>query len=100
MRMHPLAHVFDLSRVSGAVMAQLIAHEPWGVAVDPVPGAVLHAVVAGNCWLRMLHRAPQHLMPGDVVLLPTNTPHELVSSVDARTESLARFEKDTRRTPD
>jgi AraC-like DNA-binding protein len=96
----PLADVFDLSRVSGAVMAQLIAHEPWGLAVDPVPGAVFHAVVAGSCWLRMPGRAPQHLMPGDVVLLPTNTPHELVSSLDARTESLARFEKDTRRTPD
>ena len=96
----PLADVFDLSRVSGAVMAQLIAYEPWGVAVDPVPGAVFHAVMAGSCWLRMPGRAPRHLMPGDVVLLPTNTPHELVSSVDARTESLARFEKDTRRTPD
>jgi AraC-like DNA-binding protein len=95
----PLADVFDLSRVSGAVMAQLIAYEPWGVAVDPVPGAVFHAVVAGSCWLRMPGRAPQHLMPGDVILLPTNTPHELVSSVDARTE-LARFDSDARRTPD
>ncbi len=64
------------------------------------PGAVFHAVLAGSCWLRMPGRAPQHLMPGDVVLLPTNTPHELVSSVDGRTESLAQFEKDTRRTPD
>jgi AraC-like DNA-binding protein len=92
----PLADVFDLSRVSGAVMAQLIAYEPWGVAVDPVPGAVFHAVVAGNCWLRMPGRAPQHLMPGDVILLPTNTPHELVSSADARTDSLAQFQTDTR----
>jgi len=98
--MDPLADVFDLSRVSGAVMAQLIADEPWGVAVDPVPGAVFHAVVAGSCWLRMPGRAPQRLMPGDVVLLPTNTPHELVSTVDGATESLARFEKDTRRTAD
>src|SRR5437588_10896307 len=100
MLVDPLADVFDLSRVSGAVMAQLIAHEPWGVAVGPGPGAVFHAVVAGSCWLRMPGRAPQHLMPGDVVLLPTNTPHELVSSVDARTDSLARFETDTRREPD
>src|SRR5262245_2578675 len=100
MLVDPLADVFDLSRVSGAVMAQLIAHEPWGVAVDPVPGAVFHAVMAGGCWLRMSGRAPQRLMPGDVVLLPTNTPHDLVSSVDARTESLAQFEKDTRRTAD
>jgi AraC-like DNA-binding protein len=95
--MDPLADVFDLSRVSGAVMAQLIGYEPWGVAVDPVPGAVFHAVVAGGCWLRMHGRAPQHLMPGDVVLLPTNTPHELVSAVDARTDSLTRFETDARR---
>jgi hypothetical protein len=96
----PLADVFDLSRVSGAAMAQLIAWEPWGVAVDPVPRAVFHAVVAGSCFLRVPARAPQRLMPGDVVLLPTNTPHALVSSVDARTEPLARFERDARRTPD
>src|SRR5262245_18764324 len=96
MHVDPLADVFDLSRVSGAVMAQLIAYEPWGVAVDPVPGAVFHAVVAGGCWLRMPGRAVQRLMPGDVVLLPTNTPHELVSSVDARTDSLTRFATDTR----
>src|SRR5256714_3585819 len=100
MLVDPLADVFDLTRVSGAVMAQLIAYEPWGVAVDPLPGAVFHAVVAGSCWLRMPGRAPQHLMPGDVVLLPTNTPHELVSSADDRTDSLARFGTDTPRTPD
>src|SRR5205823_6641299 len=33
-------------------------------------------------------------------ILPTNTPHELVSSVDVRTDSLARFETDTPRPPD
>src|SRR5262249_29522661 len=86
--------------VSGAVMAQLIAYEPWGVAVDPVPGAVFHALVAGSCWLRMPGRAAQHLMPGDIVLLPTNTPHELVSPADARRDSLARVGTDTRATPD
>jgi AraC-like DNA-binding protein len=94
----PLADVIDLSRVSGAVMAQLIAYEPWGIAVDPLPGAVFHAVVAGSCLLRMPGRAPQRLMPGDVVLLPTNTPHDLVSAVDGETEPLARFDKDERRT--
>ena len=96
----PLADVFDLSRVSCAVMAQLIAYEPWGVTIDPVPGAAFHAVVAGSCWLRLPGRAPQRLMPGDVVLLPTNTPHELVSSADAGTDSLVRFETDIPRTPD
>jgi AraC-like DNA-binding protein len=98
--MDPLADVFDLSRVSGAVMAQLIAHEPWGVAVDPLPGAVFHAVVAGSCWLRVPSRDPQRLMPGDVVLLPTNTSHELVSAVDGATEPLTQMDKDARRTAD
>jgi hypothetical protein len=37
----PLADGFDLSRVSCGVMAQLIAYEPWGVTIDPVPGAAL-----------------------------------------------------------
>src|SRR3954451_14086887 len=81
-------------------MAQLIAYEPWGVAVRSVPDCVFHAVVAGSCWLRMPGREPQHLMPGDVVLLPTNTPHELVSSLDAPADSLARFETDIPRTPE
>ena len=96
----PLADVFDLSRVSGAVMAQLIAHEPWGVAVDPRPGAVFHAIVAGACWLRVPGREAQRLMTGDVVLLPTNIPHELVSSADGPTEPLTQFQKAARRTPD
>ena len=98
--MDPLADVLDLSRVSGAVMAQLIAREPWGVDVDPLPGAVFHAVVSGGCWLRISGRAPLRLMPGDVVLLPTNTPHALVSEVDGRTMSFGPLEKKARLTAD
>ena len=98
--MDPLADVLDLSRVSGAMMAQLIAHEPWGVDVDPLPGAAFHAVVSGSCWLRTSGRDPLHLMPGDVVLLPTNTPHALVSDVDAETMPFGPLEKQARRTAD
>ena len=98
--MDPLADVLDLSRVSGAMMAQLIAHEPWGVDVDPLPGAAFHAVVSGGCWLRMSGRDPLRMMPGDVVLLPTNTPHALVSDVDAETMPFGPLEKEARRTAD
>ena len=98
--MDPLADVLDLSRVLGAVMAQLIAHEPWGVDVDPRAGAVFHAVVSGSCWLRMSGRPPVHLMPGDVVLLPTNTPHALASDVDADTLPFGPLERQARRTAD
>jgi Cupin len=79
-----------------AVLARLIADEPWGVAVDPPPGAVFHALVAGSCWLRVPGRTPRRLTPGDVALLPTNTPHALASSVDGRTEPLTQFEEDAR----
>lgn len=96
--MDPLADVLDLSRVSGAVMAQLVAHEPWGVDVDPLHGAVFHAVVCGSCWLRVGGRAPLHLMPGDVVLLPTNTPHSLASEVDTKTIEFGHLQKEGRRT--
>src|SRR2546421_900004 len=99
-RRPPRSTLFPYTTLFRSVMAQLIAHEPWGVTIDPVPGAAFHAVVAGSCWLRIPGRAPQHLMPGDVVLLPTNTPHELVSSVDARADSLVRFETDIPRTPE
>ena len=81
-------------------MAQLIAREPWGVDVDPLPGAVFHAVVSGGCWLRISGRAPLRLMPGDVVLLPTNTPHALVPEVDGRTMSFGPLEKEARLTAD
>src|SRR5947199_285667 len=57
-------------------MAQLIAYEPWGVTIDPVPGAAFHAVVAGGCWLRIPGRAPQHLMPQlpPVLYVPAGMP--------------------------
>src|SRR5437588_7131573 len=83
----PLADVFDLSRVSCGVMAQLIAYEPWGVTIDPVPGAAFHAVVAGGCWLGLPGRAPEQMMTGDVAPLPSNTPHECGLPVCARTTS-------------
>lgn len=89
----PLADVLQLARVSGAVLAQLVAHEPWGVQVDPQPGASFHAVLAGSCWLRIDDAEPLRLMPGDVVLLPTNVSHLLSSGPRTRTMPLTRATK-------
>jgi AraC-like DNA-binding protein len=89
----PLADVLQLARVSGAVLAQLVAYEPWGIQVDPQPGAVFHAVLAGSCWLRPEGGEPFRLMPGDVVLLPTNLAHALSSGPATPTVSLTQAAK-------
>ncbi|CAO5242340.1 AraC family transcriptional regulator [Frankia sp. AgKG'84/4] len=89
----PLADVLRLARVSGAVLAQLVAHEPWGVEVDPQPGAIFHAVLAGSCWLRTAETAPRQLMPGDVVLLPTNHGHTLSSGPTTAAMALTQAAK-------
>ena len=47
-----------------------------------VPGAAFHAVTAGVAWLGLPDRPPVKLMPGDVVLLPTGTEHNLSSDPD------------------
>jgi AraC-like DNA-binding protein len=91
--MDPLTDVLELARVSGAVLAQLVAHEPWGVAVDPQPGATFHAVLAGTCWLTTADAPPYRLMPGDVVLLPTNLAHTLSSGPCTPAISLDQTER-------
>src|SRR3954452_2734978 len=49
--MDPLADVLDLSRVRGALLANVRAHAPWGLELPPSSGASFHAVTAGAGWL-------------------------------------------------
>src|SRR5436305_9293345 len=83
----PLAEVLDVSRVRGAVLAHVCAGDPWGMRLSSTPGAAFHAIAAGTCWLRLDGRAPLQLMPGDVVLLPTGSAHDMVSTPDGRTRA-------------
>ena len=95
-----LTDVLELARVRGAVLAHLVAHEPWGLAVDPQAGATFHAVLAGTCWLHTSQTPPRHLMPGDVVLLPTNLAHTLTSTPDASATELEATIQSGARAPD
>jgi AraC-like DNA-binding protein len=76
----PLADVLNLAQVRGAVAATLHAGEGWGLDLADVPGAAFHAVTTGTAWLTVPGHQQHHLMPGDVVLLPTGVRHELASS--------------------
>src|SRR5262245_5398722 len=80
--MDPLADVLALAQVRGTVAATVYAGEEWGLDLAEVPGAAFHAITVGTAWLRLAGRAPIHLMPGDVVLLPTGAEHAIVSHPD------------------
>ena len=98
--MDPLTDVLELARVAGVVLAHLVAHEPWGLQVDPQPGATFHAVLAGTCWLHTADAPASRLMPGDVVLLPTNLAHTLSSTPDAPATPLVSTIRTGARTPE
>ncbi|MFI5953871.1 AraC family transcriptional regulator [Cryptosporangium sp. NPDC051539] len=77
-----LGEVLAVAGVRGTVAASVHAAEPWGLALDRVPGAAFHALTAGTAWLRIDGRPAIRLMPGDVVLLPTGRTHGLASDRD------------------
>jgi AraC-like DNA-binding protein len=78
----PLADVLDLSRVRGALLANVRAGAPWGFALPRSDGAAFHAIVGGTAWLRVAGEEPRQLMPGDLVLLATGVAHRLSSAPD------------------
>jgi AraC-like DNA-binding protein len=96
----PLAEVLDISRVRGAVLAHVCAGDPWGMRMSPSPGAAFHAITAGTCWLRLDGNAPLQLMPGDVVLLPIGSAHDMVSTPDGRARAYDRVTKEELMTDD
>jgi AraC-like DNA-binding protein len=95
----PLADVLDLSRVRGALMANVRAHAPWGLELPQSQGASFHAVTAGTAWLRTADTDPVQLMPGDVLLLPTGMTHRLSSDPRARCRPFDRRMKEEQMSP-
>ena len=98
--MDPLADVMDVSRVSGAMLANVRAHAPWGLALPQSSGASFHALTSGTAWLRVEGAEPIQLMPGDVLLLPTGIPHRLSATPDGRCRSFDRTVKEELMTAD
>lgn len=97
--MDPLADVLDLSRVRGALMANVRAQAPWGLQLPPSPGASFHAVTAGTAWLRVGKDEAIQLMPGDLLLLPTGATHRLSSKPNGHCLPFDRHMKEAQMTP-
>jgi AraC-like DNA-binding protein len=98
--MDPLADVLDLSRVSGALMANVRAGAPWGLDLPSRSGASFHAITSGVAWLRVAGEDPLQLMPGDVFLLPTGVRHRLSSEPDGACEPFDTSMKERLMTPE
>lgn len=98
--MDPLADVLDLSRVSGALMANVRACAPWGLELPPRRGASFHAITSGTAWLRVDGGDPLQLMPGDVLLLPAGGRHRLSSAPRGRCEAFDSSLKERLMTPE
>ena len=89
--MDVLAAVLAVAGVRGTIGATVNAAEPWGIALDNVPGAAFHAITDGTAWLSVGGRPDVRLMPGDIVLLPAGTVHVLASGPGVRSQSWDRL---------
>jgi AraC-like DNA-binding protein len=97
--MDPLADLLELSRVRGALVANVRGRSPWGLALPANLGASFHAVTAGTAWLQLDGRAPIQLMPGDLLLFPNGSEHRLSSELDAPCRPFDRALKQELMTP-
>lgn len=98
--MDPLADVLDLSRVRGALTANVRARAPWGLALPQSSGASFHAVTSGSAWLRVDGHEPLQLIQGDLVLLPSGSPHRVSSEPRGRCRPFDRRMKEELMTPE
>jgi AraC-like DNA-binding protein len=98
--MDPVTDVLRLTRTRGAVLARVVAREPWGVHIAGTPGAAVHVMTAGTAWLRTGSQPPRRLQPGDVVLLPGGMPHTLSDRPTGRAVSFDRLTKRQLITPE
>ena len=55
--MDPLADVMDVSRVRGAMLANVRAPSPMGPRAAQSAGASFHALTSGTAWLRVADAA-------------------------------------------
>jgi AraC-like DNA-binding protein len=95
----PLADILDLSRVSGALLGNVEAHAPWGLALPRGNGATFHAVTAGTAWVQIGDGEPFQLMPGDLLLFPGGAAHRLTSAPGAATRPFDRAMKEELMSP-
>jgi AraC-like DNA-binding protein len=77
--MDPLSQVLELLDLRAASPSRLEAGGRWALSFPGHQHLKIGAVVAGECWLRPEHAAPQHLAAGDCYLLASSRPFTAAS---------------------
>jgi len=90
--MDVLDSLLEVMRPRGVALGRTLQKAPWGISFPPVPLVYFDFVLKGECWLR----APvppfrQRVRAGEFLLVLDNTPHELGSTPDSRTQPIARL---------
>ncbi len=69
-------------RLDGVEYGRCVMNAPWAVSFPAQRSARFHFVARGGCWLRTPTQDWMRLNPGDAVLIPRGSAHELASSPD------------------
>jgi AraC-like DNA-binding protein len=80
-----VADVVTAARAGSPTYGRTTGRAPWGLRFPGGLVANVHVVTAGACWLVPPGGEPVRLVAGDVALLPTGVPHDLVDEPGRRT---------------
>ncbi|MBI4498313.1 MAG: AraC family transcriptional regulator [Chloroflexi bacterium] len=86
----PLTYALDSLHLSTQVTCRLELSAPWGVAFPAINGG-FHVVYRGTCWAQVGDNLVR-LVPGDILLLPTGSPHILASDPAMMTKPVTPVE--------
>lgn len=78
-------------RGDGIVLVRTRVAGPWGFAVAPREAAVFHFVAEGRAVVRQPNARAIEVLPGELILFPRGSVHEVAHSVRGKTLPLAEF---------
>lgn len=83
-----LSELLQVAGISASLISRARLAAPFGVDSGDVGRAVFHAPKRGRCWLATASTAPVEIGPGDIVVLPRGTPHDITHAPGAPTRAL------------
>jgi AraC family transcriptional activator of mtrCDE len=76
---------------NAAALCRTRMSAPWGMDIATFDGVMIHYIVSGECFVRGSAIPTLKLENGDLVLVPHGLDHQILSSLDAKPESLEEF---------
>jgi AraC-like DNA-binding protein len=83
-----VADVVATTRRGSLMYSRNRFHAPWGAAFPAAEMASFHVITTGACWLSVAGAQPVQLTRGDVVLIPSGSPHVLADTPNRPTRPM------------